>query len=46
VEGKVVLEYKSPRLDNGTPLREGTLSLQSESHPIQFRKVELRELKE
>jgi len=46
VEGQVVLEYTAPQLDNGTPLKEGTISLQSESHPVQFRKVELRELKD
>jgi hypothetical protein len=27
-------------------LSEGTISLQSESHPIEFRKVEILELKE
>ena len=46
VEGQVVLEYTAPQLDNGTLLKQGTISLQSESHPIQFRKVELRELKD
>jgi hypothetical protein len=30
---------------DGTPLTEGFISLQSESHPIDFRKVELLELK-
>jgi len=30
---------------DGTPLKEGYISLQSESHPIQFRKVELLNLK-
>ncbi len=44
IDGKVVLEYSSPQLDNGTLLDKGTISLQSESHPVQFRKVELREL--
>jgi hypothetical protein len=35
-------------LDAGTPkmIAGGTISLQSESHPVEFRKVELRELSE
>ena len=34
-------------LDAGTPkiLTGGTISLQSESHPVEFRKVEIMELK-
>ena len=32
-------------LVTGSPLREGYISLQSESHPVQFRKVELLNLK-
>jgi hypothetical protein len=46
IDGQVVLEYTSPQMDDGTPLKQGLISLQSESHPIQFRKVELRELKD
>ena len=42
VEGKTVLEYTQPQLDNGKLLEGGTISLQSESHPVEFRKVELR----
>ncbi len=54
IDGKVVLEYTQPQLDErdkhakalaeqaGTEqLSEGTISLQSESHPVEFRKVEL-----
>lgn len=41
VEGEVVLEYQKPHLDDGTVLEGGTISLQSESHPCEFRKVEL-----
>lgn len=55
MDGKVVLEYEHPVLDEGDkaakPLIEkaggnvalsgGTISLQSESHPVEFRKVEL-----
>ena len=44
VDGKVVLEYSQPQLDDGTPLTGGSISLQAESHPVEFRKVELREL--
>ena len=46
VDGKVVLEYSQPQLDDGTPLTGGSISLQAESHPCEFRKVELRELKD
>lgn len=41
VEGEPVLEYAHPQLDDGTPLAAGTISLQSESHPVEFRRVEL-----
>ncbi|HJO37714.1 MAG: DUF1080 domain-containing protein [Vicinamibacterales bacterium] len=57
IDGKVVLEYEAPQLDDreehsrdlaarqaGLLLSGGTISLQSESHPIQFRRVELRRL--
>jgi hypothetical protein len=46
VGGRVVLEYHDFTRDGRggappTPLAEGTISLQSESHPIDFRRVEL-----
>jgi hypothetical protein len=56
VEGETVLAYTEPQLDESDPLgkrlikngdkllREGFVSLQAESHPVQFRKVELRKL--
>ena len=56
VNGKLVLEYTHPQLDLDDPdarriadrvpkmLSGGTISLQSESHPIDFRKVELTPL--
>jgi hypothetical protein len=44
IDGQVVLEYSKPQLDDGTLLTGGTISLQSESHPVEFRKVELRKL--
>jgi hypothetical protein len=59
IDGRTVLEYSQPQLDERDPdarrllaagspkmLTGGTISLQSESHPIEFRKVELRELRE
>ena len=58
INGEIVLEYEQPQLDENDPdarklidngdklLHEGSISLQSESHPIEFRKVELLPLKE
>jgi hypothetical protein len=57
VNGEFVLEYEKPQLDESDPdaqkllvngeksLREGYIALQAESHPIEFRKVEIRILK-
>ncbi len=59
VEGKLVLEYEKPQLDDGDRdgkellkvrdgkvlLEEGYISLQAESHPCEFRKVEIQILK-
>lgn len=54
VEGDTVLAYSSPQiggnlpedfpLPKGTLLTEGYIALQAESHPIEFRKVELLDL--
>jgi len=55
VDGDTVLTYTHPiiggnnvpedfPLEDGTPLTKGSISLQSESHPIDFRKVELLDL--
>jgi hypothetical protein len=56
IDGQVVLAYSQPQLDPGDSnaqrlvkgdqrlLTEGTISLQSESHPVEFRKVEILEL--
>jgi hypothetical protein len=58
IEGETVLEYTQPQLDesdsharklirDGQKLLEGgSISLQSESHPVEFRRVEIRELKD
>jgi hypothetical protein len=44
VNGEKVLEYTKPQLDDGTLLESGYIALQSESYPIEFRKVELLNL--
>ena len=57
VNGDTVLEYTKPQLDEKDPdaqpllkqgvmLDRGTISLQSESHPVEFRKVSIKKLKE
>ena len=46
INGEVVMEYERPQLDDGTLLSEGTISLQAESHPVEFRKVEILLLEE
>ena len=58
VNGESVLEYQEPQLDEGDAdakklirngdrmLREGYISLQAESHPCEFRKVEILPLEE
>jgi hypothetical protein len=56
IEGETVLAYTLPQLDESdahartlirdgkTILEGGTISLQAESHPVEFRRVELRRL--
>ena len=58
VNGEEVLAYEQPQYDDGDAtarplikngqklIHEGYISLQSESHPIEFRKVEILVLKE
>ena len=58
INGELVLEYSQPQLDESDAdakklikdgnkmLSGGTISLQSESHPVEFRKVEIKELDE
>jgi hypothetical protein len=43
--GGNVSGLKLPLPPDGTPITEGYISLQSESHPVEFRKVELLNLK-
>jgi len=50
VNGEEVLRYQRPQLDpvgsaeEGALLKSGTISLRSESHPVEFRKVEIVDL--
>jgi len=45
IEGDTVLTYKNFQLENsGLPLSKGFIALQSESHPIEFRKIEIMNL--
>lgn len=58
IDGKTVMEYTHPQLDEKDAdakklikdgdkmLSGGSISLQSESHPVEFRKVELRKLED
>lgn len=46
LEGRSVLAYHSPQLDDGTPVRSGYISIQSESHPLDIRLVRVRPLTE
>lgn len=58
VNGEKVLEYEQPQLDPNDPdarklirngnlmLDQGTISIQSESHPTEFRKIEIKVLDE
>ncbi len=44
-DGKVIMEYNKPQLNDGTLLEKGTISIQSESHHTEFRKIEIKEIK-
>ena len=44
IQGGVVNDFDGKIKEDGFPLMSGTISLQSESHPIDFRKVEIMEL--
>lgn len=41
VNGKEVLRYQAPQLNDGTPLTSGYIAIQAETHPTEFRKIEL-----
>ena len=44
LNGEVVIEYTGTQLEDGTPLTGGYIALQSESHPTDFRSVQLLNL--
>jgi len=44
INGELVMEYSNPRLLDGTPMLGGHISLQAESHPCQFRNIEILDL--
>lgn len=44
LEGDTVLTYQKPQTDAGEIISSGYISLQSESHPVDFRKVEIIDL--
>lgn len=46
LEGDTVMTYGKLQLDNGAPLSKGYIALQAESHPTEFRKIEILEIKE
>lgn len=41
INGELIMEYSNPRLLDGTPMTGGHIALQSESHPCQFRNIEI-----
>jgi hypothetical protein len=44
INGKKVMEYSNMRYDDGTPVTSGHIALQAESHPTQFRNIEIQML--
>ncbi|WP_372796022.1 DUF1080 domain-containing protein [Pontiella sp.] len=41
INGELVMEYSNPRFDDGSPMTGGHIALQAESHPCQFRTIEI-----
>jgi len=41
INGEKVMEYSNMRYDDGTPVTSGHIALQAESHPCQFRNIEI-----
>ncbi len=41
VNGEEVLRYQKPQFDDGSPLGSGYIAIQAETHPTEFRKIEL-----
>lgn len=56
IDGQVVMEYSRPQLDeretrsrelaerNGIQIKDGYIAIQAESHPVQFRRIDLMRL--
>jgi hypothetical protein len=44
IETDTVLTYRNLVLDNGEPLNRGYFALQAESHPTEFRKIEILDM--
>lgn len=42
INGELVMEYSNPRLLDGTLMTHGHIALQAESHPCQFRNIEIQ----
>jgi len=42
VNGKTILEYTDLRSKDGSPRGEGFVALQAETHPVQFRNIEIQ----
>ena len=45
MNGELVMEYQLPQLDDGTLIEKRTLAIQAESHPTQFKSIEVLEIK-
>jgi hypothetical protein len=45
INGELVMECRNPRFDDGSPMTYGHIALQAESHPCQFRNIEILLLK-
>jgi hypothetical protein len=43
-DGKVILEYHEPQLDGGKALGSGTVSIQAESSPAEFKSIQIKVL--
>ena len=44
INGELVMEYTNPRYDDGTPMTHGHIAFQAESHPCQFRNIQIMPL--
>lgn len=44
INGSIVLSYQKPQYDSKEPVKSGFIALQSESHPVAFRNIRIKEL--